>query len=366
VRCKKLSDRAGWFANLRAPRIKNSDLMQLFIHLEQLLEAGVPLLKSLSEVRGTTGSPRLRDILLDMYHDIGQGDPFSGALLRHPAIFDPLMIAVIEAGEKTGSLTGAFQHIVQYLKWHDSLQSQISKATRYPKILAVAVCVTTWVMMEGVVPQVAKFVKENGKALPPVTTDLIATSAFLGAYSGYIAGGACLLYIIVRAGCALSEQFRYLMDYIALNIPVIGAVIRKICLLQFCQTFAVLFSAGLDLLKCLEAAGKTTSNGVIIKALELVRQRVQEGLPLSEALNVSGQFPSLVVQMVKTGEETGKLGTVLEKVVYFYDKDVNEAVEGMISLIEPTLTVVMGAIVLWVAVAVFGPVYDSLVTLFGH
>jgi type IV pilus assembly protein PilC len=128
---------------------------------------------------------------------------------------------------------------------------------------------------------------------------------------------------------------------------------------MFCQTFAVLFSSGLEILKCLDAAKKTSTNLVITEALENVRTQVQEGSPISQALNNSGEFPSLVVRMIKIGEESGNLTGVLEQVAEFYDKDVNEAVDGMIAMIEPMLTVILGGIIMWIAAAVFGPVYDS-------
>ena len=123
--------------------------------------------------------------------------------------------------------------------------------------------------------------------------------------------------------------------------------------------FSVLFSSGLEILKCLDSAKQTSSNLVITEALESVRQQVQEGSPISIALNNSGEFPSLVVRMVKIGEESGNLTGVLEQVSEFYDKDVNEAVDAMIQMIEPTLTVILGGILLWIAAAVFGPIYDS-------
>jgi type IV pilus assembly protein PilC len=163
----------------------------------------------------------------------------------------------------------------------------------------------------------------------------------------------------------LSEGFKYRTDYIALHSPVAGQVIRKISLSRFCSTFAVLFTSGLEILKCLEAAQKTAGNVVIADALEMVRQQVQEGSPLSTAMNVSGEFPSMVVRMVRIGEESGNLTHVLEQVSEFYDRDVNEAVDAMIQMIEPALTVILGGMMLWIAAAVFGPIYNSFGSMGG-
>jgi len=143
-------------------------------------------------------------------------------------------------------------------------------------------------------------------------------------------------------------------------MPGAGPLIRKISLSQFSRTFGVLFISGLDILKCIDAAKMTATNLVMIEALTLIRDRVQEGMPLSEAMKQSGEFPLLVTRMVKIGEESGNLTTVLNQVSEFYDKDVNDAIDGMIQSIEPTLTGVLGGMILWIAAAVFGPIYDSL------
>jgi type IV pilus assembly protein PilC len=359
VDCKEMSDKSSMFAALTAGKIKLRDLIQMFMHLEQLQKAGVPLLDCLSDVRDTTESPRLRDVMSDVYREVAEGNSFSNALAKHPATFEPIFVSLIHAGEETGNLVNSFSQVIRHLKWTDAMRSKVKKATRYPKILLVVVIGVIWMMMGYVVPQVTEFLKEIGQELPPVTLALIATSDFFGEYFIWIVAGMIGFYIFLRIGRMLSEGFRYRTDYIALSMPVMGPLIRKIALSQFCQTFGILFISGLDMLQCLEAAKKTAGNLVIIEALGQVRQRVQEGFPLSAALERSGEFPSLVIRMVKVGEESGSLTNVLDQVAEFYDKDVNEAVDAMIQMIEPTLTVLLGGIILWIAAAVFGPIYDS-------
>jgi type IV pilus assembly protein PilC len=161
----------------------------------------------------------------------------------------------------------------------------------------------------------------------------------------------------------MSKDYLYYSDYLVLRIPVFGPIMQKILISNFCQTFSLLFSSGMNILKCLEIAGKTTTNVVMTHTFENIRDQVQAGTPVSAAINSSGEFPSLIVMMVKIGEDTGDLSGVLDQVVEFYDRDVNEAVDGMIAMIEPALTVVMGGIMLWIAAAVFGPVYDSFAKL---
>ena len=359
IDCKELSEKVGGLSAVFAKKIKIRDLVQMFVHLEQLQKAGVPLMDGLSDVRDTTDSPRLRDVMSDVYREVAEGNSFSNALSRHPIVFEKIFISLIAAGEETGNLGNSFAQVIRHLKWTDAMRSKIKKATRYPKILIVVVTGVIYVMMSYVVPQVVGFLKDIGKELPPVTTALIATSDFFSNYFGYVVVVVAIIYILFRIGRAVSEGFLYYTDYIVLNTPVAGPLTRKICLSQFCQTFGILFSSGLEILKCLDAAKLTAVNVVMVDALASVRERVQEGLPLSQAMAKSGEFPTLVIRMVKVGEESGNLTGVLEQVTEFYDKDVNEAIDAMITMIEPALTVILGGMITWIAAAVFGPIYDS-------
>lgn len=357
--CKEMNERSNKLAAILAKRVKVRDLIQMFLHLEQLQRAGVPLLDALSDVRDTADSSRLRDIMSDVYAEVSAGTSLSSAMSQHPVTFEPIFISLIASGEETGNLPGSFAQVIKHLKWTDAMNSKVKKATRYPKVLIVVVIGVIWLMMGHVVPQVVGFLSNIGQELPPITLALMATSTFFANYGPHIGIGIVVFLFVLRIGRVMSEGFRYRTDYIALRSPVMGPLVRKISLSMFCQTFAVLFSSGLEILKCLDSAKQTSTNLVITEALENVRKQVQEGSPLSLALNNSGEFPSLVIRMIRIGEESGNLTGVLEQVSEFYDKDVNEAVDAMIQMIEPTLTVILGGMMLWIAAAVFGPVYDS-------
>lgn len=365
VDCKELSEKPSKIAHLLAKKVRLRDLVQLFLHLEQLQKAGVPLLDALSDVRDTTESTRLRDVMSDVYNEVSEGSSLSNALSKHPTIFEPIVISLINAGEETGNLTHSFEQLIKHVKWTDAMNTKVKKATRYPKVLIVVMIGVVSIMMMKVVPEVTGFLKEIGQELPLITIALINTSNFFVDYVGYIIASLVALYFFINVMRGMSEEFRYRTDYIALRTPVMGAVIRKIALSRFCSTFAVLFTSGLEILKCLDAAQQTAGNIVIRQALQNVRQQVQEGSPLSVAINSSGEFPSMVVRMMRIGEESGNLSHVLEQVSEFYDKDVNEAVDGMIAMIEPALTVILGGLMLWIAAAVFGPIYDSFGSMGG-
>lgn len=357
--CKEMSDKSSKWQQITAKKVKVRDLVQLFMHLEQLQKAGVPLLDSLSDVRDTAESSRLRDVMSDVFNEVSEGSSLSNALSKHPNVFEPIFVSLINAGEETGNLTNSFEQLIKYLKWKDAMDTKVKKATRYPKILIGVVVIVIYVMMSYVVPEVTAFLKDIGQELPGITVALMATSDFVVNYFIYVVIAIFAALTANRVFRGLSEGYKFRTDMIALRAPVAGSVIRKINLSRFCSTFGVLFVSGLEILKCLEAAQKTVGNRVLYEALESVRTSVQEGSPLSTAMNMSGEFPSMVVRMVRIGEESGNLTHVLEQVAEFYDRDVNEAVDAMIQMIEPALTVILGGMMLWIAAAVFGPIYDS-------
>ncbi len=358
IDCKAQSDKKSKLA-VFGGKIELRDMVQMFVHLEQLQKAGVPLLDGLSDIRDSTESSRLRDVMTEVYKDVSEGSSLSQAVSKHPRVFEEIFVSLIGAGEETGNLTKSFEQLIHHLKWTDAMNTKVKKATRYPKILCGVILVVMYVMLGLVVPDVIGFLENIGQELPGVTLALIATSEFFQDYFLYIAAALGVFIMILKMGRASSENFRYKTDYIALRMPVMGPLIRKISLSRFCQTFGVLFSSGLEILRCLDSAADTAGNLVIKDALFFVKEQVQEGAPLSEAISNTGEFPSLVVRMVKIGEESGNLTGVLEQVSEFYDKDVNEAVDAMVTMIEPALTAILGGIMLWIAAAVFGPVYDS-------
>ncbi len=359
VDCKEMNDKANKVSAIFQPKVKLRDQIQLFVQLEQLQRAGVPLLESLSDARESSESPRLRDVMGDIYNEVSSGASFSAAMAQHMGIFAPITVSLISAGEETGNLTNSFVQVIKNLKWTDAMNTKVKKATRYPKVLGVVVVGVIWLMMGYVVPEVVGFLENIGQELPPVTLALIATSNFFANYTIYVVIAFAVLWFVLKVLRVLSNDFRYHTDAIMLRMPIMGQLVRKISLSRFCQTFAVLFTSGLEILKCLDAAKQTCTNLVLVEAMESVRQRVQEGSSISGALDRSGEFPSLVTRMVRIGEESGNLSGVLEQVAEFYDKDVNEAVEAMIQMIEPTMTAILGGMLLWIAAAVFGPVYDS-------
>ncbi len=352
-------------------KVATRDLIQLFVQLEQMQSAGVPLLDALSDIRDTTESASLRDVMSDVFRDVSDGLALSEAMVKHEKIFKPLYISLIKAGEETGDMTSSYSQLVLYLKWVDQIEGRIKKATRYPIVVTGVVLLTITFMMMVVVPQIVGFLTFLSLDLPWFTVALIATSDFfanpafnilgLPVYGGFIVLGVpVILFFTLKALKNSSQSMAYRFDSIMLEAPVFGGLIRKISIARYAQTFGALFASGIDVLGALKSARNTVANLAMIEAMEGVEARVKAGSPLSEALELSGEFPTMVTRMVKVGEESGNLTVVLDQVAEFYTKDVDEAIDAMVEMIQPTLTAVLGLIIAWIAAGSLGPIYLNL------
>jgi type IV pilus assembly protein PilC len=346
-------------AALFAKKVTTRDLVELCIHLEQLEKVGVPILDSLSDIKEATESVRLRDILADVVRDVGNGKLLSEALAEHPKVFNHVFVGLIATGEATGSMSEAFGHLVKHLKWADKMQRRLRQAMIYPAFMVVLTFASFISMMMFLVPQLSGFLKTLGIELPFMTIALIAVSDFVQDFWYVLVGLPIVLFVVARLLYATSENAAYAIDYYIYRLPLFGATMRKIALSRFSHFFAVMFQSGIGVLQCIDSAKRVISNRALGRSIGLVREMVEAGSSLTNALKVSGEFPNLVVRMVKIGEETGNLKDTLDNIAYFYDRDVEESVDGMIASIQPTLTMVIGVMMIWIILAVIVPVYSS-------
>lgn len=356
--CK--AKREGKLSALFASRIKARDMIQLFVHLEQLQRSGVPLLDALGDLRDSSESPKLRDVMSEIYREVSEGKSFSEAMESHPRLFDDVTISITASGEETGNLADSFAQLIVFMKWSDAMKRRVKKALAYPIFTLLVFLAVLAVLMLFTVPQIVGFLKYVDQDLPFATVALIATSDFCQAHWPWLFVVPLVIFGTIKTLNQVSYSFAYRFDAFCLRLPVIGMVIRKVNLSRFCRTFGALFKSGLEILKAMDAANKTASNKCINEALQRSRRQVSDGMSIAGAMNNSGEFPSLVVRMVKIGEESGNLTHVLDQVGEFYDQDVDESVQKMIGMITPTLTIILGFVILWIAAGVFGPIYGIL------
>ncbi len=359
VRCSPLKKK-GLAGRIRLKRkVRIRDLIELLIRMEQMQGAGIPLLSVVDEIRLATEHDGLRDVLSDIHRDITNGSTLSEAMARHPDVFNRMFTSVMGAAEQTGDMAAAYQQLRKYLAWLEQMQTKVRKATRYPLIVLAVVIIGVVIMMTVVVPQITDFLITTGQSLPIWTRALMATSAFFTRFWWVLLLTPLFAWIGIKIARVMSDAISETLDRFFLNMLVVGPLARKINIARFAQTFSALLASGLPLISALAAARTTVSNRAVVTALKDVEKDIQSGKLLSDALNDSGEFPGIVVRMLKAGEESGNLTVVLDQVAEFYTNDVDESIHGLITLVEPALTCVVGGLMLWIAVAVFGPIYSS-------
>jgi type IV pilus assembly protein PilC len=344
--------------------IKPRDLIQLCLHLDALLGAGVPLLDSLEDLRDSAEGS-LRDLLTEIHRDVSEGASLSEAMEKRPRHFGPVMVAMVAAGEETGDLAGTFAMLAEHLKWVDDIKRSTRRAVRYPSIIAVVLFCVMIFMMSWVVPRIAEFLLSADLELPWVTRSLLATSDFFQRFWYLVIAVPVAGLVAARMLYLNSEGFAWAVDYYTLRLPWLGKVMRKLSLARFAHMFAILFQTGIPLLDCLDTSKRLVGNRALADALEAMKAQVQAGTALSEAMAGTGEFPSLVTRMVRVGEGSGNLAKTLTDVSEFYNRDVRDSVADLITLLEPGLILLMGLLMLWIALGTFLPVYGNIANLSG-
>ncbi len=341
-------------------KVEKSDLINFCFHMEQLTRAGVPMLEGLSDLRDSLEHPRFKEIVANIIDEIEGGKNLSEALAEHPTVFDNLFVNLIRAGEASGELGQIFENLGATIKWQDELATTTKKLLSTPMFIGVVVVGVTVFLMVYLVPQLIGFITNMGSTLPIHTRALIAVSNFMVDFWYIALGVPAVLAVLIRTVIKLDPRARFLADGYKLKVPKIGPVLQKIILSRFANFFAMMYSAGIPILRCLEIAEGIIDNAVIRAALVRARQDIQEGEPLSRSFANTGLFPPLVVRMLKVGESTGGLDKALLNVSYFYDRDIKNSIDGVQALIQPVMTGFLGLLLGWVMLSVMGPVYDTI------
>jgi type IV pilus assembly protein PilC len=346
-------------SKLSSRSVSIKEMIMMCIHLEQLDRAGVPLLESIVDLRNSADNMSFKNLMTDIYESVKGGKMLSAAMAEHPTVFNNVFTGLIAAGEETGNLSDVFEHLSQHLKWVSDIQRKIKKAIYYPVFLLFIMSGVVGLMMTFVVPKLSSFLEQQNFDLPGYTKALIATSHFFTEYWHLILITPIITIVTIMALYRLHEPSAYFIDRVKINLPVMGPTIRKIELARFCHFFAITFRSGLGILECLEIANNVVKNRIVRESVMQVRTAVAEGSSMTDALRSTGEFPSLVIRMFKVGEDTGNLENALDNVNFFFDREVADSVSNMVGFIQPALTIVMGGMMLWVSVAVFGPLYNS-------
>ncbi len=344
----------------RSGSIKREDLINFCFHLEQLTGAGVPLLDGLIDLRDSTDNPRFREVLSGVIESIHGGTGLSQALSDYPEVFGPVFCSLIRAGEATGRMTEVLKSLVETLKWEDELAAQTKKIVMYPAFVGSIVLLVTFFLMIYLVPQMVGFIKNMGQQIPLQTRILIHVSNFFVDYWWALIAVPVAAFIGLRFAVRANPLVRYQFDRAKLNIPLVGPVLRKIILSRFASTLALMYASGITLIDAIRSSEEIAGNAVIREGLSTAVRQIADGKNVTTAFQDVGLFPPLVIRMLRVGESTGALDTALLNVSYFYNREVRESIGRVQVMIEPAMTVFLGAILGWVMLSVLGPIYDVI------
>lgn len=347
----------------RGGKIPKPELINFCFHMEQLTRAGVPILEGLTDLRDSIYHPRFREVIASMIESIEGGRTLSQAMEEHPKVFDRVFSSLIRAGENTGNLPAVLKSLNESLKWEDELASHTKKLFMYPAFVGTIVLGVTFFLMVYLVPQMAGFIKNMGQDIPTQTRLLLATSAVVKQYWYLFLAAPLLVGAGIKVGIETNPAFRHRFDEFKLGLPVLGPILRKIILSRFASVFAMMYASGIAIIDSIRATEDVVGNTVIQDGLKRAGQLIAEGQNVTVAFQNIGLFPPLVIRMLRVGENTGALDTALLNVSYFYNRDVKESIEKVQAMIEPAMTLLLGAILGWVMLSVLGPIYDVITRL---
>jgi type IV pilus assembly protein PilC len=326
--------------------------------LAALVDAGVPIIRSLDLMRTQQRSAKMRRALTAITNDINQGETLGQSMRRWPQVFDTLTVAMVEAGEVGGVLDETLRRLAVLLEETARLQNQIRGALGYPIAVLVIAILVFLGMTIFLIPTFAEIFKQLGAELPIFTQMMLNLSNLLRSAFSIILVGSIILGVYCFGRFYSTEVGRRQVDGLILKLPLFGDLIQKTATAQFCRTLSSLSRAGVPILQALEVVRETTNNSVIGDAILSSRNEVSEGLPLSSALRMKNVFPDMAISMLAIGEETGEMDTMLSKVADFYEDEVTTAVKTLTSLIEPAMIVIVGGIVGSILVAMYLPMFS--------
>jgi type IV pilus assembly protein PilC len=340
------------------PKIKPMDIAMVTRQIATMLAAGVPLVTTIEMLGRGHEKPRMRELLGTVLTEVQAGIPLSDALRPHRQYFDDLYVDLVAAGEHSGALDAVFDRIATYREKAEALKSKIKKAMFYPAAVVVVAILVTTLLLLFVVPQFEEIFNNFGAELPAFTQLIIGISRWLqSSWYFFLAAIIIGVWLFVRAH-RNSQLFRDRVDEAVLKIPVIGDILHKAAMARFARTLATTFAAGVPLIDGMESAAGASGNAVYRKALLKVRQEVMAGMQMNIAMRTTGLFPDMLIQMVMIGEESGSLDNMLNKVANIYEMQVDDAVDGLSSLIEPVMMVVIGTLVGSLIVGMYLPIFE--------
>jgi MSHA biogenesis protein MshG len=344
-------------AKLREGKVELQELILFCRQMYTLAKAGVPMLQALRGLRDSTQNPALANVLGQLADGLDAGLDLTTSLKRHPKVFSSLFVSLVQVGETTGNLDGAFLQLAKYLELEKDTRDRIKAAVRYPAFVLVAITAAMFIINMFVIPAFAKIYGSFHSELPWATKVLIATSSFTTQHWYWMFGFVLLVTLGVGYHIGTPEG-RYRWHKVKLRLPVVGSIIYRAMLGRFARALSITMKAGVPLIQGLTVVSRAVDNDFISARIVQMRDGVERGETITRTAAATGMFPSLVVQMIAVGEDTGAVDDLMLEVGEYYEREVDYDLKNLSSAIEPILIIAIGIMVLILALGVFLPMWD--------
>ncbi len=339
------------------PKISIAELALFSRQFSTMINAGLPILQGLSTVTEQTPNPKFKEVLKKIKDKISQGSAFSDCLGEYPTVFPPLFTNMVRAGEAGGMLDGVLSRLSTYFEAADKLRRKVKGAMMYPMVMASVAATVTIFLLVGVLPTFKSVFESFGKELPLPTKVMMDISDFLVRNVLFVIATPFALFF----GLKFAMKYKSVQNFWGRNqlkLPLFGSLLRKVAVARFAQTLGTLLKSGVPVLQALEICGKVAGSVVVEDAIFRIRDSVKNGENLSVQMKASGFFPTMLLQMVVVGEETGQVDEMMVRASAFYEEEVTQAVEGLTALMEPIVIVGMGISIGAIVVAMFLPMFS--------
>lgn len=345
--------------NIGGPKKVTPQDVSIFTRqMATMMKAGVPLVQSFEIVADGLDNPTMKQVVLGIKNDVEAGNNFAGALQKYPQYFDELFCSLVDSGEQSGALETMLERVAVYKEKAEALKMKIKKAMKYPITVLVVAAVVTAILLIKVVPTFKELFDGFGAELPAFTLFVMGLSDSLQANIGYILVVVVGLIVGFSEGKKRSPAFRAALDRLTLKLPIIGDISYKATVARYSRTLSTTFAAGVPLIEALESCAQAAGNIVYKNAILRIRDDVATGQQLQFAMRATGVFPSMALQMVAIGEESGALDSMLDKVATYYEAEVDNAVDGLTSMMEPLIMSFLGVVVGGLIIAMYLPIFQ--------
>lgn len=339
-------------------KITSQDTTIFMRQMATMMKAGVPLVQSFEIVADGLDNPSMKKTVISIKNEVEGGNNFSGALRKHPLLFEDLVCSLVDAGEQSGALETMLERISIYKEKSEALKAKIKKALKYPISVVVVALIVTGILLIKVVPVFQELFQSFGAELPAFTTFVIGISEWV--QTNWLIGIVLIFASIMGLSEAKkrSTAFANTMDKMVLKLPVVGDIAYKATVARFARTLSTTFAAGVPLIDALSSCAEASGNVVYRDAILRIREDVSTGQQLQFAMRSTGVFPSMALQMVAIGEESGALDAMLDKVATYFEDEVDNAVDGLTSMMEPLIMSVLGVLIGGLIVAMYLPIFQ--------